>query len=478
MAQSIVQTDNKVGKAASGKLPFGVKFGYGGGEGAYSLIWAIFYIFFLYFLTDVVLVDPATAGLILGIGTLWDAITDPLAGIISDKIKTRWGRRRPFLLVFAIPFAINGWLLFTDFGLSPAWTVAYFIFVIMLFFTVSDYMIVPYGALGAEMTQDYDERMSLVSYRMGWSYFVTILGSALPLILVKILAENLGSEKIGWSVMAGGFALLSIFPILLTWRVTRGYELFPKQTIRISPRDITQAVFKNRPFLFTMGLTAFGIAAVGVSTSVAIYFMTYYMGFGEGKSSFTFLLSSVCSLIWIPLINYCSSRWGKRLTYILFGLLWVLVSGIGVMLVGPKDEILWYLVIVFLSIGGSCVYMIAWSMVPDCTEVDEFKTGQRREGLYYGIATFVQKASTAIALGLAGAILGWGGYVANVPQSESALLTIRLLLALGVAILAIISIVLCFFSPMTREKHAALRTAIEHKKAGEDWDEASIRGLV
>ncbi len=478
MTQSIVQTDNKVGKAASGKLPFWVKFGYGGGEGAYSLIWAIFYIFFLYFLTDVVLINPATAGLILGIGTLWDAITDPVAGIISDKIKTRWGRRRPFLLVFALPFAINGWLLFTDFGLAPVWTIAYFLFIIMLYFTISDYLIVPYGALGAEMTQDYDERMTLVSYRMGWSYFVTILGSALPLILVKYLGGALGSERIAWSVMAGLFALLSILPILLTWRVTRGYELFPKQTIQVKPREIAEAIFKNRPFLFTMGLTAFGIAAVGVSTSVAIYFMTYYMGFGEDKSSITFLLSSVCSLIWIPLINYCSSKWGKRLTYILFGVIWAVVTGVGVMLVGPGDEILWYIVVVFMSIGGSCVYMIAWSMVPDCTEVDEFKTGQRREGLYYGIATFVQKASTAIALGLAGMILSWGGYVPNIPQSENALLTIRLLLAVGVAFLALISIVVCIFSPMTREKHAALRTAIEHKKAGEVWDETSISGLI
>lgn len=478
MTENTLPATSKVGRTTTGYLPFWVKFGYGGGEGAYSLIWAIFYIFFLYFLTDVVLIDPVTAGLILGIGTLWDAITDPVAGIISDKVKTRWGRRRPFLLIFAVPFAINGWLLFTDFGLSPGWTIAYFIFIIMLYFTVSDYMIVPYGALGAEMTQDYDERMTLVSYRMGWSYFVTILGSALPLILVKTFGEALGSEKMGWSVMAGIFALLSIFPILLTWRVTRGYELFPKQAIRIKPRDIAEAIFKNRPFLFTMGLTAFGIAAVGVSTSVAIYFMTYYMGFGEDKSSLTFLLSSVCSLIWIPLINYCSSKWGKRWTYIVFGILWAIVSGVGVMLVGPNDEILWYVVVVFLSVGGACVYMIAWSMVPDCTEVDEFKTGQRREGLYYGIATFVQKASTAIALGLVGVILGWSGYVANIPQSESALLTIRLLLAVGVALLAIISIVVCIFSPMTREKHAALRAAIAHKKVNEEWDEASIRGLV
>jgi sugar (glycoside-pentoside-hexuronide) transporter len=467
-----------VGKTPSGKLPFWLLFGYGGGEGAYSLIWAIFYIFFLYFLTDVVLINPATAGLILGICTLWDAITDPVAGIISDKIKTRWGRRRPFMLVSALPFAVNAWLLFTDFGLSPAWTIAYFLFSTMLFFTISDYMIVPYGALGAEMTQDYDERMKLVSFRMGWSYFVTILGSALPLILVKYFAGMLGSEKMGWSVMVALFAFLSIFPILLTWRVTRGYELYPKQTIQIKPREIVEAIFKNRPFLFTMGLSALGIAAVGVGTSISIYFMTYYMGFGEDKSSITFLIASVCALIWIPIINYCSSKWGKRTTYILFGILWAIVSGVGVMLVGPKNEIMWYLLNMVLCVGGACVYMIAWSMVPDCTEVDEFKTGLRREGLYYGIATFIQKASTSIALGLVGVILGWGGYVANVPQTGSAILTIRLLLAVGVASLVIISIVVCFLSPMTREKHAALRAAITHKKAGEEWDKESIRGLV
>ena len=112
--------------------------------------------------------------------------------------------------------------------------------------------------------------------------------------------------------------------------------------------------------------------------------------------------------------------------------------------------------------------MLSWAMIPDCTEVDEFKTGQRREGLYYGIATFAQQTSVAVALLFTGIFLSWIGYVPDVPQSHGTLLGIRLLFALGTALFAIVTLVLAVRLPLTREKHAALRAAISARKLGQE----------
>ncbi|RLB99781.1 MAG: MFS transporter, partial [Deltaproteobacteria bacterium] len=153
----------------SSRIPGWVKFGYGGGEGSNSLIWTLFYVYFLFFLTDVVKIKPATAGFIMMIGVLWDAITDPLIGVWSDNLKWKWGRRRPLLLAVALPYGILSWLLFTDFNLGNTGTVIYFILVVIGYMTAFTFLNVPYTALAAEMTQDYDERTSLISFRTLWS---------------------------------------------------------------------------------------------------------------------------------------------------------------------------------------------------------------------------------------------------------------------------------------------------------------------
>ncbi len=135
------------------KLPFRLKFGYGASDGAQSAIWILFSLYFLYFLTDVVKLDPAIAGSILLVGTIWDAINDPLVGIWSDNTRSKWGRRRPFMIGAVLPFSICTWLLFTDFGLVKTWTIVYFIVMVILYDAVYTILCVPYSALAAEMTQ-------------------------------------------------------------------------------------------------------------------------------------------------------------------------------------------------------------------------------------------------------------------------------------------------------------------------------------
>jgi len=175
----------------------------------------------------------------------------------------------------------------------------------------------------------------------------------------------------------------------------------------------------------------------------------------------------VAGTAWLPVINVVTRRWGKRSALAAFMVLWA-VAMVAMLFVGPHTVILFWALILISPAGAVAATMLSWAMIPDCTEVDEFKTGQRREGLYYGIATFAQQMAVAVALLFTGIFLSWIGYVPDVPQSHGALLGIRLLFALGTALFAIVTLVLAIRLPLTRDKHAALRAAIKSRKLGHE----------
>ncbi|MBN1636978.1 MAG: MFS transporter [Deltaproteobacteria bacterium] len=459
------------------RLPFRVKVGYGAAELPNSLTWTMFYVLFLFFLTDVVRIEPAMAGFIMMLGTLWDAVTDPGIGIISDRSKSKFGRRRPFILGVAIPFGIITWLLFTDFGFGPKMTMAYFIIVVLIYFTIFTVLDVPYTSLAAEMTQDYDERTSLISFRAVFCQIASILGAALPLVLVQWLNQSVHSLKISWSVVCAIFGFIAIFPILWTWRATRGYELFPESTT-VKLKDIPDAVFKNRTFRYTVGVYVFSNVGMGVAGAVMVYFMKYFMNFNETQESIAFLFLFACTIFWIPVINMISARHGKRWAFMIFIGLWAIIQSVGVMLVRPDTVVFFYILIILASGGLIGVTMAGWSMIPDVIEVDEFKSGQRREGLYFGVISFSRKISVAIALWLVGIFLSRIGYVPDAQQTDSAIFGIRILYAEGTAVFLFISIILAYLLPMNKQKHQALREAIELKKAGQQWDAEAIKDIL
>jgi glycoside/pentoside/hexuronide:cation symporter, GPH family len=472
------------------RLPVWLKFSYGAAEGSNTLGWTMFYVYFLFFLTDVVGLSPSFAGVIMMIATLWDAVTDPAVGIWSDRTKSRLGRRRSFMLFMSVPYGITLWLVFTDWGLSPLMTNLYFIGAVLLFFFAFTCLNIPYTSLAAEMTQDYDERTSLISYRAGWSQVFSIAAAGLPLVLVTYFSDRFGTgigknDPVGWSVTTGIFAVFMVFPILWTWRATRGYELFPEET-KISFKDIVQGAFKNRPFRYIVGICALSGMALNVAAAVMVYFMTYYMKMTEPQQSLAFTFLFACTILWIPLVNLVSAKLEKRWAFIIFIGFWMFVQGIGGILVKPGQMVFFYVLAALASGGVIAVTMINWMMIPDAVEVDEFKTGHRREGLYFGLTSFVGKTASAIGLLLTGYILEWVGYMAPDPeaatkildQTPNTILGIRLIWAEVTAGILVFSIVLAFLLPMTRQKHYALREAIRLKKEGRPYDVAIFKDII
>ena len=459
------------------RLPIRTKLGYGAGEFSSSLTWTMISVLFLFFLTDVVGMSPAFAGFVLMLGTLWDAVTDPTVGILSDRMKTRWGRRRPFLLAVAVPYGLITWLLFTDPGLGESLTKVYFALAIMLYYTAATLLEVPYTSLAAEMTQSYDERTNLFSFRAAFSQLASIIGAALPWVLIAFFSGVLGGRKAGWSMTSASFGVLSVFPILWAWRATRGHELHPGD-VTVRWKDIGRGPLKNRTFLFSVGVCSASYAALSAAGAVMVYFMKYHMRFNETQESTAFLLLFAGTLVWIPVVNRLTLRFGKRASFICLVSVWAFIQAVAAMFLQPSMTIPFYIMMLLSSGGVISVSLTGFSMIPDAMEVDEFKSGQRREGLYMGVFMFCKKLSVALVLWLVGITLSLVGYVPDQAQTEDAILGIRLLYAEGPAFFLFLSVILAYLLPMTRQRHEALKEAIRLKNEGRDWDEASISAIL
>lgn len=461
-------------------LPFKVKLGYGSTGYAAIMTLSIFIVYGMFFLTDVVGLSASFAGVILSIGTLWDAITDPLVGRWSDHRDPKKGRRRPFLKWVAVPFGLVAWLLFTDFNLSPAMAKVYFITIAIAFYTVQTLLDVPYTALGAEMTMDYDERSSLNSNR---NFFATISGilSAFTMTLVFYFADTFGSLEMGWSMTGGLFALIAIVTIYIGYKSTEGYEL---ESVQIEEKHNQVAflkdVLRNKVFRYTTGLFAFSLIGLTIQNSAIIYYFIYYLNLSEIQISTAMLSAWLPGIIWVPVINYMSQKMSKKFAWNVCMGLWAFGTAIMILFVLTESSsfVLVCLAQIFVGIGLVSQYQIVWSMIPDIVEVDEFMTGLRREGSYYGLIAFVQKALTAFTMLVSGMVLTGLGYIPNQAQSIETLNGMKIWIAVGGGIFLVLSMVVASLNPMTRERHSALLNAIEAKKEGKEYSTDGFSELL
>ncbi len=458
------------GRMRSARLSRLTKLGYGAAGLGDSALYGVFVSFYLYFLTDVALLAPAVAGGLIAIGTLWDAVTDPIVGDVSDHWRSRFGRRRPFMLAVAVPLGVSSCLVFSDPGFEGGSAVAYHLAMLLLYFSAYTLFYVPWTALGAQVAIDYDERSSLMSYKMGWAALGAMFG-AVPLLLVETFGRALGSEKLGWSAMAatiGGIATLSI---LLSWRATRGFDTaLPSGAGR---RERTRylrevpAIFRdNAAFRWVVLLFSTGVMAEALSAAFLVYFGQYYMGLSGRDIAVVLLIATGSGFLWLPAVNLTAQAIGKRRAYAFFLSLWVLGYLLTFATVTPGRFALLCALRAVSAGGWAAMWALGWAMIADVTDVDERNTGRRREGLYYGIVQLIQKASAGAVALTSGGILAAIGYVPDASQSQAALLGIRLTYCVGVALLLVVSIAAALRYPLTRERHVALLQEIERRRRG------------
>jgi GPH family glycoside/pentoside/hexuronide:cation symporter len=458
--------------SAAHSLPVWRKVAYGAGDSGFSLTSTALALLYLFFLVNVVGLDPLAAGLALGLGRIWDAFNDIFIGTLSDRTRSHWGRRRPYLLFGAIPFGaafILMWLVpSTD---EQTLLLIYYTAMYILFDTLFTLTNVPYIALTPEIAPTYDERTSLHSYRMAFSIGFGLIAAIVPLAIVNAIAgpdPSLETRRSAYAAMAALIGLLSIVPIYIAAFAVHenpDYQDLPTPSIRQSFRIAAG----NKAFLIAAGIYLLTWMPIDLIQFVLVFLLRDYFGLDAGGVDIVFALLFGVAVLALPLWVWVSRHWNKNRAYQV-GIAFLAVVLVVLSFTRPEQTALIALLAVLAGIGISAAHAIPLAMLPDTIEWDELRTANRQEAAYYSVVTLIQKLVGAVTIALTGAVLRATGYVeqtanVNAAQPPEAIAAIRFLAGPLPAALFAAGIVLCAFYPLTRERHARMIRAIEKKRA-------------
>ena len=443
--------------AIQDRLPRRTKFFYGISDFGFACTDTTMQVLFAIFMTDVVGVKPAYAALAIFIGRTWDYINDPLIGFFTDRVRSRWGRRRPFLLFGFIPFGLMFAMMWfrppteSQFLLCAYYAVAYF-----LFDTSYTFVTMPYVALTPELTQDYDERTSLTTFRMAFSIIGSLVAFIVPLTIIGTMRPENAGRVFTMGIIFGAICAL---PLLFTFFGTHEKPEYYHQS-QPSMRESLQAVWKNRPFLFAAGIFLFTWTAADIIQAFLLYFLKYRMNL-EGQSDIILGTIFITALLVLPFWEWVSRKTDKRKAYVA-GMIFLSTIMIALIFLSPSAGLPLVLIMAALAgIGVSAIHVLTWAIIPDAIEVDELTTGHRHEGIFYSLVSLFKKIASSIAIPLTLLVLDWSGYVSNAAiQKPSTILAIRILTGPVPSVLLVGGIIFALFYPLSRAGHAQTRADI------------------
>jgi len=444
------------------KLTKKEKIGYGFGDLSANIILATISFYLLYFMVSVAGVDPKLAGLVFIVGKFWDALTDYLMGVISDKTRSKFGKRRIYMLFGAIPYGLIFILLWvTPFseGSTQVFKFLYYTGIYMLFNTAWTVVYVPYNALTANMTRDYDERTSLNGVRIIFANIGLLLGAAIFALLAEgegsILAKTFESVKTGYLVASAIFGIIAMLIMILSALMVKerveNESTYDKSLFRTIKEFFSMKEFRSTMMYYLLSMVGFDIIM-----AVFLFFVNDALGFGTvggGEISMIFIaLPLICAIgsamFWVKK----SEKYDKVKVYS-FAVIFISISLLACIFIPKYNEansIISYIflgiTVMMVGIGMSAVQILPFASIPDVVEVDEYYHGVRREGAYYGIVSFVYKVASGVSIALIGLILGFFGYTESIDgalltQPDSALIAIRLTIGILPGVLFFISVI-------------------------------------
>jgi glycoside/pentoside/hexuronide:cation symporter, GPH family len=410
----------------------------------------------LYFYTDRKGLSPALAGLAFFIALVFDAVTDPLVGNISDRARFKMGRRRPFFLA-AIPMALFYFLLLSPPNLHRG-LFAWFLVTYFLMLTARKFHETAYGALMPELTLDYDERTKVSSFRQLFATAGDISGALLPFLATYLFAKGLDFEVTGavCALVVAGSALALFFG------VREREEFSTKETSRLY-ESIT-SVMANQPFVILLIATSLAVMAINIPT-VLLRFLAKYWYHDDSAAARWLIMYFAGSLVSYPFWFKITVRIEKKPAFVV-AMVCNTICSLLFLTVSPHG---WVALNVLMFLSGFCaigIWITQISASADVIEWDEERTGQRQEGAYGGITSMAIKIAIAITLLLVGPVMSWIGYVPGVSSlPPAATENLRMLFAIGPASIYLISALVFTRYPITREAHRAMRERLAARGA-------------
>lgn len=435
-------------------------------------------LFFALFLTDVVGLPPQYAAYGIAVGALLDAANDPIVGALSDRVRSRMGRRKPFLLLFSLPFAASFGGLWAIPALPDPLTQTVAVIVTYALTDLMQSLVsIPYYALVPELTYTYDDRTSLTSWRMFFNVAASlVVAVAYPAFTDYFASWNMGGT-LHYILPATAFGAASAVPFMAL--ALRVQEPPPPTHAQPPLREALRGILKNKLFLHLLGLFVLNWAVFDLVGLVFPYYISRIielpghefvgpLGIRLPLTSASFGVMLSASIVTFPLWNYISKRMEKSSAYALAAAIWGLTS-LSLFWLPPGHYAALFFFVMLAGVGIAGAHILPDAMIPDVIDWGEVQSGARYEATYYGVRNLTRKISGALAAFFALQVIGWAGYRETagleVVQPESALLAIRALVSFSGPVLLILAMALAATYPLNRARHRQVLTQRDQQRA-------------
>ena len=441
------------------KLSVKEKIGYGLGDTAANFIFQTMVVFQLSFYTDTFGIAASAAGTLFIVVRVWDAIFDPLMGVIADRTNTRWGKFRPWVLWTALPFGLMGILTFLTPDLSPSGKLVYAYATYILMMMVYSANNLPYSALTGVITGDVAERTSLSSYRFVCAILGAFVVQVLALPMVKYFGH--GNSATGYRVTMAILSVIAVGLFVITFFTV-------KERIRPDPRQESSVVrdfaslAKNGPWIALFALTIVVFIGFTMRSGSMVYYFKYFVGREDLFSAFN-VCGLASTIVGILVSTPLSMRYGKRDLFMVS--LFATAVFMSAFLVIPAHAIpLMFALEILRQFAYGLTTPLLWSMMADVADFGEWSTGRRATGIVYSALVFGLK----VGLGVGGAVAGWVlslyGYVPNAAQSAEALLGIRMVASVFASIPYFLGVVCLIFYKITRQLNIQIADELAERR--------------
>lgn len=407
-------TDASTGPSAAGEQSrWRLHFGWGIGTLGASLLLNGFAALQAYYLTTVIGISAVTAATLLFIAKMWDWVSNPLVGLLSDRTQSRWGRRRPYLLFGAVISGLS-FAAFFSLAMTPfAESVVVTVIILALVGTGYTLFNVPYMAMPSELVSDYTERTRMFQYRVFFIAIGTLIGAGAS----QRLAELLGGGVEGYSRM--GMILGGAIMLFMAWCFfgTASGNTHPRSETRVPFMEQLRLGWQNKPFIALLGTKATQLFGLFTTSAMGIFVVKYVLG-KENPGTWLLWLTVVgffAQVLSMPVWQWITKRLEKQRTYMLATAIFSIVS-LSWLLASPAEE-LWFFCLraALKGFAAAGLLLMGQSMLPDTIDYDYKRTGLRREGIYSGLYSVVEKVASAVAPSVLLLSYAWFGFSSKAP---------------------------------------------------------------
>jgi GPH family glycoside/pentoside/hexuronide:cation symporter len=474
---------------ATPELPrFREKLCYGFGDLASVLYWQTFMVYLTYFYTDVFGIAALAAGTMLGLSRSMDAFFDPVMGMIADRTETRWGKFRPFLLWFCVPFAIVGVLTFTTPGFSSSgkliWAWITYNALMLLYTAIN----IPYTAMLGVISPNPNDRTTLSSIKFVGAFTAGMIVSLFLLPMSKILGA--GNDARGWQLSFVIIGIAAVIFFLVTFFNTRE-RVRPSKSQQTSVLKDLGDLITNVPWLVLLAATITFILFVAVRSSVITHYFKYYVRSHtitfpsflpwiggtqewhlEGLVSTFHFSGQLASLVGVILVPFFARWVGRKVAFVSLFLV-AIVSTAAFYFLKPDQLGLIFGINLVGSITGGPLSALLWAMYADTADYAEWKKGRRATGLVFSASIFSQKQGWAIGAWVALGLMASVGFKANVEQTPATLHGLVLLVSVIPAAIGVLSVIIVLLYPLNETRMKQIETDLKARRAGEAATAAS-----